>query len=111
MTRGRRSSSRIEPLVSVNTNGGRSREAIPVLPAFRTAAGGLRVWCRWCVRWHYHGTLGHAVAHCIEDASPYHRAGYVLAVGRQDGDGQELIAGVESVQGAVRAKVSADLYE
>jgi hypothetical protein len=42
-------------------------------------AGGLRVWCHYCVRFHQHGAgYGHRAAHCRRDDSPYLRTGYVL---------------------------------
>lgn len=55
---------------------------IPELPAYLfTVDGqpGLRVFCRWCDRWHYHGAVyGHRTAHCHNLASPYRETGYVL---------------------------------
>jgi hypothetical protein len=54
---------------------------IPRLPAYLfTVDGqpGLRVFCRWCDRWHIHGGYGHRVAHCHISTSPYRLTGYVL---------------------------------
>jgi hypothetical protein len=52
---------------------------IPTLLAERTADDELRVWCRYCGKFHYHGAAdGHRVAHCIADDSPYHLTGYYL---------------------------------
>lgn len=69
---------------------------IPVLPGFierRTAgvAGPpamlLRVWCRWCCRFHEHGLAGHKVgdtthriAHCYAPDSEYEDRGYNIRV-------------------------------
>lgn len=40
--------------------------------------GEVKVWCRYCKRWHLHGAeLRHRVAHCSGDA-PYREMGYVL---------------------------------
>jgi hypothetical protein len=70
--------------------------SIPTLPGFieeRTegVAGPpamlLRVWCRWCCRWHEHGLAGleigdstHRVAHCYAPDSSYDETGYNLRV-------------------------------
>lgn len=38
----------------------------------------LKVWCKHCKVWHYHGPVeGHKVAHCGLN-SPYSRTGYVI---------------------------------
>jgi hypothetical protein len=52
---------------------------LPRLPAYpRTDGAGLRVWCCWCDRWHYHSSgYGHRAAHCHNSESPY-ADGYVL---------------------------------
>jgi hypothetical protein len=53
----------------------------PQLPAYPRDDGltGLRVWCTWCDRWHYHGPgYGHRAAHCYRRGSPYRDTGYVL---------------------------------
>ena len=37
-----------------------------------------RIWCPFCVTYHYHGAvLGHRVAHC-SDVTPFTRTGYIL---------------------------------
>src|SRR5580700_9612621 len=37
----------------------------PRVPAYPDGRGGLRTWCPWCDRWHYHGPrYGHRSAHC-----------------------------------------------
>ncbi len=64
----------------------------PKLQAEATKDGRWRVWCRFCVRWHYHGKVeGHRVAHCINPDSPYKATGYFLiapaAKGPQPGKG------------------------
>jgi hypothetical protein len=75
------------------------RENTPTLPGFieeRTegVAGPpamlLRVWCRWCCRWHTHGYTGTKVGdttlnvggggHCLAPDSPYKDAGYTIRV-------------------------------
>lgn len=37
-------------------------------------------WCEFCNKFHYHGNkaLGHRVAHCINENSPYYSSGYIL---------------------------------
>ena len=59
----------------------------PTLPAYADTDGMLRVWCRYCVDWHYHGEgSGHRTAHCRNDASPYKENGYTLhPVGKWEG--------------------------
>ena len=52
----------------------------PRLPAYLCDDGAqVRVWCRFCDCWHYHGAgvLGHRAAHCHSD-SPYRETGHVL---------------------------------
>ncbi len=40
---------------------------------------GLKFFCCYCKHVHRHGTgLGHRVAHCDREDSPYHERGYVL---------------------------------
>lgn len=51
-------------------------EGIPILPAIPRSDGhGLKVWCRYCGTWHFHGHGGgHRAGHC-----PAHeRLGYIL---------------------------------
>jgi len=52
----------------------------PVLLAVRDSRGYLKVWCKYCKRWHYHGKYeGHLLAHCLaKSGSPYRKSGYVL---------------------------------
>jgi hypothetical protein len=56
----------------------------PTLPArevVRRFTKRLRVWCKHCRHWHYHGPgEGHREPHCTNPVSPYHRAGYNLAL-------------------------------
>lgn len=47
----------------------------------------LRVWCRWCCRWHEHGLADakpgdrtHRSAHCTAPDSSYRRTGYTILV-------------------------------
>lgn len=52
----------------------------PRLPAYprRDGVSGLRIWCSWCDRWHYHSNeFGYRAAHCHDEESPY-VDGYVL---------------------------------
>ncbi|WP_331719512.1 hypothetical protein OG693_39795 (plasmid) [Streptomyces sp. NBC_01259] len=78
------------------TTNPQQREGVPVLPAYierrtRGVAGPpamlLRVWCKWCCRWHEHGLGGSGVgdytdrsAHCTAPDSPYTATGYHLLV-------------------------------
>jgi hypothetical protein len=49
------------------------------VPAYPDDRGGLRMWCAWCDRWHYHGPgYSHRAAHCHKGNSPYRSTGYVL---------------------------------
>ena len=51
----------------------------PLVPAYPDQMGGLRMWCAFCDRWHYHGKeYGHRTAHCHRTDSPYRDSGYVL---------------------------------
>ncbi len=46
-------------------------------------------WCPYCLKFHLHGVgengdaLGHRVAHCHEDKSPFTRTGYFLVLDRE----------------------------
>lgn len=52
---------------------------IPSLLAVRDSDTTVRVFCRYCSRWHVHGDGGgHRVAHCQADDSPYRDTGYFL---------------------------------
>jgi hypothetical protein len=52
-------------------------DEIPVLPAY-VHEGGLKVWCEFCQRWHFHSAgNGHVVAHCAQE-TPYSKTGYIL---------------------------------
>lgn len=61
---------------------------VPSLPAVASDSGQtLRVWCRYCARYHSHGrnpddpigaSNGHRVAHCAVEDSPYRATGYDL---------------------------------
>lgn len=53
---------------------------VPELAAYLVdGESGLRVWCAWCLSWHYHGPgYGHRVAHCANSRSPYRQSGYLL---------------------------------
>ena len=55
----------------------------PKLVAFPINADSCRVWCPYCVRWHFHGCddverrrWTHRVAHCGDSDSPFHDSGY-----------------------------------
>ncbi len=52
----------------------------PVLLAYlREDAGGLKVWCPFCRRWHLHGWgFGHRSAHCDQIDGPFQATGYKL---------------------------------
>ena len=51
----------------------------PRVPAYPDGRGGLRTWCPWCDRWHYHGPrYGYRPAHCRKARSPFKATGYVL---------------------------------
>ena len=40
-----------------------------------------RVWCDHCKVWHFHGAMEeHRIAHCTDQASPYWKTGYNLAL-------------------------------
>lgn len=53
----------------------------PILRAIRDMDGHLRVWCKYCKRWHHHGKHeGHLHAHCFKQDSAYKATGYVLRV-------------------------------
>ena len=40
---------------------------------------GWKVFCGYCRKFHLHGIgLGHKVAHCCNENSPYNKTGYVL---------------------------------
>lgn len=62
----------------------RKKPRLPAYPyPFKYDSGktGLRIWCCWCDRWHYHGDgYGHRAAHCHAQnpASPYNDTGYML---------------------------------
>ena len=51
----------------------------PILKAAPRKDGkGLKVFCRYCNRWHAHGNgEGHRLAHCAKN-TPYTKTGYVL---------------------------------
>ncbi len=54
----------------------------PVLLAYQVSDKQLAVWCPYCVDWHYHGLNStHVVAHCINEASPFKKGGYVVQQG------------------------------
>lgn len=45
----------------------------------RSSDGCFAVWCPACGDFHRHGKeLGHVRAHCIDEASPYHKTGYYI---------------------------------
>ena len=51
----------------------------PRVPAYPDTRGGLRTWCCWCNKWHYHGPkYGHRSAHCHRADSPFRDTGYIL---------------------------------
>jgi hypothetical protein len=56
------------------------REEIPILPALEEPNGGVKVWCRFCRKWHRHGSVGRKVAHCSDSVSPYMANGYMLVL-------------------------------
>lgn len=40
---------------------------------------GWKVFCDYCERFHFHGKgLGHRIAHCCSEKSPYYKTGYIL---------------------------------
>lgn len=59
---------------------------IPILFGYTDGSGeALRVWCRYCSRYHVHGATrvvgggdGHRIAHCICEDSPYLITGYIV---------------------------------
>lgn len=54
---------------------------IPIVKVFRSKDGGRYVfWCPYCNYIHRHGavSLGHRVAHCFNNSSPYLGTGYIL---------------------------------
>jgi hypothetical protein len=65
-------------------------QRIPTLRAYRFPNGDLKVWCRFCGRWHIHGNLapdsdwpfgsadGHRRPHCVISDSPYSSTGYFV---------------------------------
>lgn len=57
-----------------------SEEFRPKVPATRVG-NQCTFWCAWCEEWHWHGSMGHKVAHCWSERSPYRSAGYVLVPG------------------------------
>lgn len=56
------------------------RQGAAAMPAYpRPDCNGLRVWCPWCCRWHYHGVgYGPRRPHCADRHSPFREHGYVL---------------------------------
>jgi len=55
-------------------------EQIPVIKGLPRLdfIGGIKFWCPYCRKWHYHGVgNGHRVAHCGLD-SPFQEHGYIL---------------------------------
>lgn len=60
-----------------------AEQRIPTLSGIPTGDGQIRVWCRHCREWHYHGwedddtTPDHRQAHC--DESPFSATGYYIA--------------------------------
>jgi hypothetical protein len=53
-------------------------EDAPVIEATPTEDG-LKFWCVYCKKTHYHSRAeGHRAAHCVSDASPYRKTGYIL---------------------------------
>jgi len=69
-------------------------DGFPIVPSYRLIGESPKVvnvvcWCRYCLKWHYHGALdgepgsanGHRVAHCLNRESPYltsQNGGYIL---------------------------------
>ncbi|PYX30453.1 MAG: hypothetical protein DMG80_11995 [Acidobacteria bacterium] len=41
------------------------------LPAIKQHDGTYKTWCKFCRRWHFHGSLGVKTSHCRDSASPY----------------------------------------
>jgi len=60
----------------------RRKETIPVLLAEDHMTSQLKVWCPFCVQFHFHGARGgegHRVAHCDPDSgSPFRDTGYII---------------------------------
>jgi hypothetical protein len=60
----------------------REQEFVPVLLAQDHGETQLKVWCPYCVQFHYHGRgggEGHRVAHCDPDScSPFIDTGYII---------------------------------
>lgn len=46
----------------------------------KTKKGYVFFWCEFCNKFHYHGSraLGHRIAHCTNENSPYYNSGYIL---------------------------------
>lgn len=67
-----------------------TKDGIPVVTGFieeHNQGHSLRVWCRWCCRWHEHGLAAanagdyvHRVAHCYAPDSEYGQGGYWILV-------------------------------
>ena len=56
-------------------------ERIPVLigEPREDMVDGVKVYCKYCSKYHLHGKgLGHRVAHCINNKSPYNKTGYII---------------------------------
>lgn len=53
---------------------------VPLLEATPRSDGhGLKVYCVYCQKWHFHGHGdGHRTAHCDNEHSPYLKTGYEL---------------------------------
>jgi len=58
----------------------------PILKCYPIGDGLVKAWCPFCNKWHIHGypekiksgDIGHRVAHCINDESPFDITGYDL---------------------------------
>lgn len=76
-----------------------------LVPSFREEGGNRRVWCRFCVVWHTHGSeVGHRVAHCLTETARYD--GYLLT---DAGDWTDAVR--QGVPRAATANMHYDLRE
>lgn len=53
-------------------------DGYPLLVAENTGTK-LKVWCKHCAKYHFHGQgIGYRVAHCDDTTSPHKKTGYIL---------------------------------
>lgn len=60
-------------------------DGIPIIEVILHKSTQVKFYCPYCRSWHYHGKvfdengfLGHRVAHCYNEGSPYLKSGYYL---------------------------------